>query len=217
MTASAKPIKKPKSTLKLLVGTILAIATFFSLSVLILHMTNSDDKNGVLADVYVETRDTTQSTEDLDSTSAIPNPITVPEVLLDIEAYPAVSSDALLDTDETVTHTHEPLPVEAPVSKPGPVESPIPATQTQTVYIGDVIPFGEHYWRVLDVQNRRALIITEEVIMLRTYQRIRTGYKGAYWEESDLRRFLNSMFLLGFTPTERARIVETKIQTTTYR
>jgi hypothetical protein len=29
--------------------------------------------------------------------------------------------------------------------------------------IGDIIPFGEYNWRVLDVQGDRALIITEDV------------------------------------------------------
>jgi len=35
--------------------------------------------------------------------------------------------------------------------------------------IGDVIPFGEYCWRVLDVQGDRALILAEDVVEKRTY------------------------------------------------
>jgi hypothetical protein len=45
--------------------------------------------------------------------------------------------------------------------------------------IGDIIPFGEYNWRVLDVQGDKALIITEDVVELRPYHE---QYVEVTWE-----------------------------------
>jgi len=57
---------------------------------------------------------------------------------------------------------------------------------------GDIIPFGEYDWRVLDVQEDRALIITENVVEQRPYN---TKNTGVTWETCDLRKYLNDEFL----------------------
>jgi hypothetical protein len=59
--------------------------------------------------------------------------------------------------------------------------------------IGDVIPFGEYNWRVLDVQGDRALIITEDV--LDEKRKYHEQFAEVTWETCDLRKYLNSEFL----------------------
>ena len=73
---------------------------------------------------------------------------------------------------------------------------------------GDIIPFGEWDWRVLDVHDGKALIITENVIEERPY--IVDGTEVT-WETCALREYLNGEFLQKFTTSERERIEETRI------
>jgi hypothetical protein len=58
--------------------------------------------------------------------------------------------------------------------------------------IGDIIPFGEYNWRVLDVQEDMALIITDDVLGERAYN---AEYTDVTWETCDLRKYLNGEFL----------------------
>jgi hypothetical protein len=73
--------------------------------------------------------------------------------------------------------------------------------------IGDIIPFGEYNWRVLDVQSDRALIITAESIGECAYG----SSKNRTWQDCSLREYLNGSFLQTFTAEEQAGIIETKI------
>ena len=68
--------------------------------------------------------------------------------------------------------------------------------------------FGGYNWRVLDVQDGKALIITEDIIERRPYN---ADFTAVTWETCDLRKYLNGDFLKKFTPEEQALIVETKI------
>jgi len=80
--------------------------------------------------------------------------------------------------------------------------------------VGDVIPFGEWEWLVLDVQDNKALIITNDVIEQRPYN-VGGGKRvegvSVTWETCTLREYLNGEFLQKFTPRELGRIEETKI------
>jgi hypothetical protein len=62
--------------------------------------------------------------------------------------------------------------------------------------VGDIIPFGEYDWRVLDVQGDRVLIITKDVVEERVYHSESTL---VIWEECDLRKYLNGEFLDRFS------------------
>jgi hypothetical protein len=75
--------------------------------------------------------------------------------------------------------------------------------------IGDIIPFGNYKWRVLDVQGNEALIITEDVIEKRGYSTHPIG--KAKWETSGLRKYLNGKFLQEFTKEQQERIIEKSI------
>jgi len=71
--------------------------------------------------------------------------------------------------------------------------------------IGEIIQFGGNDWRVLDIQNNRALIISEKSLMLRDYQ-------GMTWERSRLRQYLNgSFYIRNFSEEEKNRIMESVI------
>ena len=73
---------------------------------------------------------------------------------------------------------------------------------------GDVIAFGNFQWRVLDISNHKALIITENVIEQRAFHNV---MEKITWEQSDMRKYLNSEFYDSFSPTEKARITQTKV------
>lgn len=69
---------------------------------------------------------------------------------------------------------------------------------------GDKIVFGRYEWRILDIQNNTALIITENIIEQRAYH---DAYKDITWEECSLRRYLNDEFYNKFTPADKSRII----------
>ncbi|MCL2628996.1 MAG: DUF6273 domain-containing protein [Oscillospiraceae bacterium] len=77
------------------------------------------------------------------------------------------------------------------------------------VEVGDIIQFGSYDWLVLDIQDDKALIISEKVIDSRAY------HHSAYpieWEYCELRSYLNNDFLYSFNESDRERIIETRIE-----
>ena len=70
--------------------------------------------------------------------------------------------------------------------------------------IGDKMQFGKYIWRVLAVQDGRALIITDKIIEQRPYH---NEYVEITWADSSLREYLNNEFYDGFSDAEKARIV----------
>jgi len=73
---------------------------------------------------------------------------------------------------------------------------------------GAIIPFGKYQWRVLKTDGNSALIITESVIETRAYHE---EFVDITWEHCDLRKYLNKQFYDTFDPTDRARILETRL------
>jgi len=59
------------------------------------------------------------------------------------------------------------------------------------VAVGDIIPFGQWDWRVLAVENGKALLITQDVIELRSYHNEKVDVT---WETCELRAYLNGAF-----------------------
>ena len=73
--------------------------------------------------------------------------------------------------------------------------------------IGNLLNFGGIDWRILDVQNGEALIISEDILFVLPYHSQRSEIT---WEYSDLRAFLNGEFYeVTFSAEERERIIET--------
>lgn len=70
--------------------------------------------------------------------------------------------------------------------------------------IGSLISFGDYNWRVLDMQNNAALVITEEIIDQRSYHE---DYKDITWADCSLRKYLNGEFYDNFNTTDKSRII----------
>ena len=71
---------------------------------------------------------------------------------------------------------------------------------------GDTVQFGPYTWRVLDVQDGRALLITKDIVEERPYNDELTNVT---WETCTLRKWLNGEFYTRFSTEEKARIAET--------
>ena len=70
--------------------------------------------------------------------------------------------------------------------------------------LGDQISFGSYDWRVLDIQNNTALIITECIIEQRPYH---DAYQDITWADCSLRKYLNGEFYSKFNATDKSRII----------
>ena len=70
--------------------------------------------------------------------------------------------------------------------------------------VGDVLAFGRHEWRVLDMQKGAALIITEDMVELRAYHDFSTDVT---WADCELRQYLNGDFYDNFGEVDKSRIV----------
>ena len=77
------------------------------------------------------------------------------------------------------------------------------AMNLETTKVGDIIPFGAPHWRVLDIQNDKALLLSENVIEERAYNK---SFTGATWETCTLRQYLNEKFYNNFSAEEKTRI-----------
>jgi serine/threonine protein kinase len=67
------------------------------------------------------------------------------------------------------------------------------------------VVFGDYTWRVLDIQDGKALLLTEEIIAQRAYH---SENVDITWEDCDLRAYLNGSFLESFTQEEQDAIIE---------
>ncbi|MCL2063739.1 MAG: DUF6273 domain-containing protein [Candidatus Cloacimonetes bacterium] len=73
--------------------------------------------------------------------------------------------------------------------------------------VGDIITFGAYEWKVLDIQDNKALIVTESILMRRQYH---TQGGSNSWADSSLRYYLNNVFYYSsaFSNNDRSRIVQ---------
>lgn len=71
-------------------------------------------------------------------------------------------------------------------------------------HIGSFIPFGGYNWRILDIQNNAALMITDYIIEERPYH---DAYQETTWADCALRKYLNDEFYDKFNGTDRSRII----------
>lgn len=70
--------------------------------------------------------------------------------------------------------------------------------------IGDIISFGDYNWRILDIKNNAALILTEYIIEFRPYH---NAYKDITWADCSLREYLNGEFYDKFSMADKSRII----------
>jgi hypothetical protein len=75
--------------------------------------------------------------------------------------------------------------------------------------VGDIVKFGDLSWRVLDIKDGRALLITEDIVELRAYN---DTFTDVTWETCSLRAYLNGEFLdKHFSAAEQERIMLSEI------
>jgi len=74
----------------------------------------------------------------------------------------------------------------------------------EDIKIDSSLSFGGYNWRVLDIQNNTALIITEDIIEQRAYH---DAYKDITWADCALRKYLNGEFYDKFGATDKSRII----------
>jgi len=74
---------------------------------------------------------------------------------------------------------------------------------------GSVISFGGYDWRVLDIQDNKALLLSERVIEKKRYH----SNEEVTWSESELHDYLNKKFYNKFSPQDKARIAKTEVKT----
>ena len=72
---------------------------------------------------------------------------------------------------------------------------------------GDKIIFNNYKWRVLDIQNSTALIITEYIVESCPYHE---NVKDITWADCSLRKYLNGEFYDNFSAEEKSRIIPTE-------
>ena len=75
-----------------------------------------------------------------------------------------------------------------------------------TPAVGSIYQFGGFDWRVLDVQNNKALLITEKIIEQRAYH---VEFTDITWENCTLREYLNGEFYNSLG-AEKSAIAETR-------
>ena len=74
--------------------------------------------------------------------------------------------------------------------------------------VGSIIEFSGIDWRVLDVQSDRILIITEDILMTRSFHPV--VHQHVTWSDSDLRHYLNNNFFNSLMPWDRSRVLLTQ-------
>jgi len=70
---------------------------------------------------------------------------------------------------------------------------------------GDIIQFGGYKWRILDVTDGKALIITEGIIERREYHE---RFENTTWANCDLRQYLNGEFYDSFSEKDKVKIIQ---------
>ena len=76
--------------------------------------------------------------------------------------------------------------------------------------IGGTIRFGRFDWLVLEIQGKKALIISDKIIETRWYHDRSTGTN---WAGCSLRRYLNGAFYNTFSLDEKSRITKSAVKT----
>jgi len=84
--------------------------------------------------------------------------------------------------------------------------------------VGSLVKFGNFIWRILDIKNNQALLLSEHIIEKRCYHHSKINIT---WAECDLHDYLNSInkyngagFYDTFSSQDKAYILETLIDTT---
>ncbi|MCL2577547.1 MAG: DUF6273 domain-containing protein [Defluviitaleaceae bacterium] len=107
--------------------------------------------------------------------------------------------DIALGVMECISALVGPLPLHG--SQPDKAEPSPSHTQDK------IVRFGLHDWRVLDVHNGKALLLSERILEKRGYH---NKLSNITWENCALRQYLNGAFCNTFSQKEKSRIAKIK-------
>ena len=157
-----------------------------------------------------------ENEDTLEQTSTPTNRVsdTQAEAQLPLVSPPAdqTPEPAVIGMPESTIPTPEPA-IQTPTPEPIVTPSPRPATipLSQDIETGNLVHFGAYTWRVLDVQDGKALLLTENTIHRMAF-RCTTRIRGFQtWEYSNVREWLNRDFYRTFTYEERNIITEVDV------
>ena len=75
--------------------------------------------------------------------------------------------------------------------------------------VGDIIKFGKYEWRVLDIQNKEILIISDLILEYKAYN---DEHCDITWEACSLRKYLNGQFIEDtFNRNEKKLVLEVNL------
>ena len=74
----------------------------------------------------------------------------------------------------------------------------------EDIKMDSTLSFGGYNWRVLEIQDNMALLITEDIIEQRAYH---DAYKDITWADCSLRKYLNGEFYDKFSEADKSRIM----------
>ena len=95
-----------------------------------------------------------------------------------------------------------------PANSPGSEETA--ALSGPSVTVGAIIPFGGADWRVLEIREGKALVVSEKLLLKGAYH---SENVAVTWGECDMRQYLNGPFYdCVFSAEEKARIVDAKVE-----
>jgi len=73
----------------------------------------------------------------------------------------------------------------------------------ENLKLGSIVSFSDYSWRVLDIQEHAALLITKDSIGMLQYH---NAYKDITWADCSLRAYLNGAFYDKFSAADKTRI-----------
>jgi len=92
--------------------------------------------------------------------------------------------------------------------------APDAPTPPPSIKVGENIDLGDINWRVLAVEDGKALLLSEYVLEQRSFHNVAT--ENVTWETSEVRAYLNGEFYERFDDEVKARIIETTIEDPAY-
>ena len=88
-------------------------------------------------------------------------------------------------------------------------EPGIPNIDNAVIEVGNIVEFARRYWRILDIQDDRVLLLSEYVIGRLRFNELAEPTR---WETSSMREYLNEDLIYRmFSAEQRTRIAETYV------
>ena len=131
-------------------------------------------------------------------------------VLMIVAFSLAACKDNVANADTEANNQEELSSVEKTEDKIEDIDKEVTTSELSNLAIGqDNIKFGKFIWRVLDIKDGKALLLTNDIVEGRPYNK---SCELVTWEDSTIRDYLNNQFLTSnFSQEEQGKIIESTI------